>query len=132
MFRKIKFLIISILIITSLNSCVVTTLLIGTAIVAGGAVYYINGNYIIEVSKNIRTIFNATIKTIQTNNSYSLGTQKYSENKANITATIRSEKISITLTNKDNKSTEIKIRVGTLGNEKISANLANQITKNIT
>ena len=132
MFKKIKLIFISLLILTSLNCCIATALLIGTAVVAGGAVYYINGYYIIEIPKNMRTVFNATIKAIQTNNSYSLQTQNYSNQNAYIVATLRSEKISITLTNKDNKTTEIKIRVGTLGNEKISANLANQITKNIT
>ena len=132
MFKKIKLIFISLLILTSLNGCITTALLIGTAVVAGGAVYYINGYYIIEIPKNMRTVFNATIKAIQTNNSYSLQTQDYTDKKAYIVATLRSEKIYITLTNKDNKTTEIKIRVGTLGNEKISANLANQITKNIT
>jgi hypothetical protein len=77
-------------------------------------------------------VFNATIKTIQTNSAYSLQTQSYTDKKAYIVATLGSEKIYITLTNINNKTTEIKIRVGTLGDEKISANLTNQVTKNIT
>lgn len=132
MFRKTKFLLISILILTSLNSCVFTAVVISTALVAGGAVYYINGYYIIEVPKNIRTLFNATIKTVQTNSVYSLQAQSYNKKKAYVVAGLGTEKVYITLTNIDNKTTEIKIRVGTLGDEKTSADLANQITKNIT
>ena len=71
-------------------------------------------------------------KDLQTNNVYSLETQSYTEKKAYVVAGLGSEKIYITLTNIDNKSTEVKIRVGTIGDEKTSANLANQITKNIT
>ncbi|WP_267904799.1 DUF3568 family protein [Allofrancisella guangzhouensis] len=48
----------------------------------GGNVYYINGNYIIEIPKNIRSAYNATIKTFQTNNTYSLKDQTYSKNTA--------------------------------------------------
>ena len=122
----------SLLILTSLNGCILSAVVIGTALVAGGTVYYINGYYIIEIPKDIRTVFNATIKTIQTNNVYSLETQSFTNKKAYVVANLGSKKIYITLTNIDNKTTEVKIRAGTLGDEKTSANLANQITKNIT
>ena len=132
MFRKIKLLCIFLLILTSLNSCILGTLVIGTALVAGGAVYYMNGYYIIEIPKSMRTVFNATIKTIQTNNVYSLETQSYTDKTAYVVTGLGSDKVYITLTNIDNKITEIKIRVGILGDENTSANLANQITKYIT
>ncbi|QLE79331.1 DUF3568 family protein [Francisella sp. Scap27] len=130
--KKLKFLCLALFVTTMLNSCVVTALLIGTAIVAGGAVYYINGYYIIEVPKDIRTVYNATIKAIQTNNDYKLDSQTYSSKKAYVVANLGSEKVYITLSDLDGKSTEIKIRVGTLGDEDKSAKLANLITKNIT
>lgn len=131
MFKKIKFLTLLFIVIT-LNSCILGTVIVGTAVVASGTVYYINGYYIIEIPKTMRKVFNATIKTIQTSNSYSLQTQSYTNKEANITANLNAEKISITLTNINNKTTEIKIRVGIFGDEKKSTDLADKITKNIT
>ena len=132
MYKKIKLIAVTTVICVALNSCVLAAVLIGTAAVAGGTVYYVNGNYIIEVPKNIRSVYNATIKTIQMNNEYGLKNQKYSNQSASITATSGSDDISINLKNIDNRSTEIKIRYGLLGNKDKSTNLANQIAKNIT
>lgn len=132
MIKNLKFICLALIAAIILNSCVVTALLVGGAVIAGGTMYYINGYYIIEVPKDIRTVYNATIKTIQMNNSYSLDSQSYSSKRAYVVANLSSEKIYITLSDLDGKSTEIKIRVGTLGDENKSAKLANLITKNIT
>jgi hypothetical protein len=115
-----------------LNSCVLAAVLIGTAAIAGGAVYYINGNYIIEVPRDMRSVYNATIKTIQSNNQYFLLNQSYSKNSASVSAAHGKQNISIDLSSTSGKSTEIKIRIGALGNENDSIALANQITKNLT
>ncbi|MED7788848.1 DUF3568 family protein [Francisella sp. 19X1-34] len=133
MYKKLRLLVLMILTICCLNSCVLTAILIGTAVVAGGTVYYMNGNYIVEVPKDLRTVYNATIKTIQNNSKYSLKNNSY----ANKTAEVKAfdfksgSDISIDLTSIKNRTTEIKIRYGTLGDEKKSANLVNEITKNI-
>lgn len=58
--------------------------------------------------------------------------QTYNTKSATIKALQKGEKISIDLSNIDSRSTEIKIRIGVLGDEKKSADLANSITKNIT
>lgn len=58
--------------------------------------------------------------------------QAYNTKAAAIKASKRGESISIDLSNVDSRSTEIKIRIDVLGDEKKSANLANSITKNIT
>lgn len=116
----------------TLNSCLLATALIGTAVVAGGAVYYINGNYVIEIPKDIRSVYNSTIKTLQTTSSYSLKDQKYSPKEATIIAMISSEETTITLISSGKLSTEVKIRVGSFGDKKKSENLANLIRKNIT
>ena len=132
MYKKLYLITISIIIAISLNSCVVAAILIGTAVVAGGTVYYINGNYIIEVPRDIRSVYNATIKTIQMDSQNKLISQTYNTKTAAIKALQRGESISIDLSNVDSRSTEIKIRIGVLGDEKKSADLANSITKNIT
>lgn len=132
MYKKIKLLLLSIIIVTSLNSCVLAAVLIGGAIVAGGTVYYINGNYIIEVPKDLRTVYNATIKAIQMDSKYTLISQDFNNNLASVKASQGSDNISIDLSSIKNRSTEIKIRVGTLGDEKRSAELANDISRNIT
>lgn len=132
MCKKIRLLLVSILIAISLNSCILAGVLIGTAAVAGGAVYYINGNYIIEVPKDLRSVYNATIKTIQMDSKNSLLSQTYNDKSAEVTASRVGNKVSIDLSSTGNRTTEIKIRIGTLGDEKASADLANQITKNIT
>ncbi|MED7820372.1 MULTISPECIES: DUF3568 family protein [unclassified Francisella] len=131
MYKKFRLLILSILIISCLNSCVLATILIGTAVVAGGAVYYINGNYIIEIPRDLRTVYNATIKAIQMNNRYSLKNQSYTGKSATVNASEAGTNISIDLTGIKNRTTEIKIRYGALGDENKSANLVNEITKNI-
>lgn len=132
MYKKIKLLFLSIIIVTSLNSCVLAAVLIGGAIVAGGTVYYINGNYIIEVPKDLRTVYNATIKAIQMDSKYRLISQDFNSNSATVKASQGSDNISIDLNSIKNRSTEIKIRVGVLGDEKRSAELANDISRNIT
>ncbi|APC92402.1 MULTISPECIES: DUF3568 family protein [Francisella] len=132
MYKKLFLIIIPIIIAISLNSCVVAAVLIGTAVVAGGTVYYINGNYIIKVPRDIRSVYNATIKTIQMNSQYTLISQTYHTKNATIKASQKGESISVDLSNVDSHSTEIKIRIGALGDEKKSADLANSITKNIT
>ena len=132
MYKKLHLITISIIIAISLNSCAVAAILIGAAVVAGGTVYYINGNYVIEVPRDIRSVYNATIKTIQMDSQNKLISQAYNTKAAAIKASQRGESISIDLSNIDSRSTEIKIRVGVLGDEKKSANLANSITKNIT
>lgn len=131
MYKKFRLLILSILIISCLNSCVLAAILIGTAVVAGGAVYYINGNYIIEIPRDLRTVYNATIKAIQMNNRYSLKNQSYTGKSATVNASEAGTNISIDLTGIKNRTTEIKIRYGSLGDENKSANLVNEITKNI-
>ncbi|ORM38344.1 hypothetical protein A2G94_07835 [Francisella endosymbiont of Ornithodoros moubata] len=65
MYKRLYLITISIIIAISLNSCAVAAILIGATVVAGGTVYYINGNYVIEVPRDIRSVYNATIKTIQ-------------------------------------------------------------------
>jgi len=130
--RKIKLIVLSIFLALFLNSCVLAAVLVGGAIVAGGTVYYINGNYIIEVPKELRTVYNATIKSIQMDRKYSLINQTFDSQSAVVIASQGSDKISINLNSIKNRSTEIKIRVGTLGDEKRSAELANDITRNIT
>ena len=132
MYRRICLIITSIIIVISLNSCVVIAVLIGTAVVAGGTVYYISGNYIIEVPRDIRSVYNATIKTIQMDSQNKLINQTYNTKTAAIKTLQKGESISIDLSNIDSRSTEIKIRIGVLGDEKKSAELANSITKNIT
>lgn len=132
MYNKIKLILLSIVIITSLNSCVLTAVLIGGAIVAGGTVYYINGNYIVEVPKDLRTVYNATIKSIQMDSKYTLISQDFNNDSATVKASQGSDNISINLNSIKNRSTEIKIRVGALGDEKRSAELANDISRNIT
>ncbi|ALB02188.1 membrane protein [Francisella persica ATCC VR-331] len=132
MYKKLYLITISIIIAISLNSCVVAAILIGTAVVAGCTVYYINGNYIIEVPRDIRSVYNATIKTIQMDSQNKLISQTYNTKTAAIKASKGGESISIDLSNVDSRSTEIKIRIGVLGDEKKSADLANSITKNIT
>ncbi|WP_150467852.1 DUF3568 family protein [Francisella sp. SYW-9] len=133
MYKKFRLLILSIFAICCLNSCVLTAILIGTAVVAGGAVYYINGNYIVEVPKDIRAVYNATIKTIQNNSKYSLKKNSYANKSAEVEAFDfkTGSDISIDLTSIKNRTTEIKIRYGALGDEKKSANLVNEITKNL-
>lgn len=132
MYKKIRLILICILLATSLNSCVLAAVLIGGAVIAGGAVYYVKGDYIIEVPRDIRSVYNATIKTIQSNNQYSLTGQSYSNTSAVVTATQGDDKVEIELKTVEKRSTEIKIRIGTLGDEKRSTALANEITKNIT
>lgn len=132
MYKKIRLILVLISISISLNSCVLAAVLIGTAAIAGGAVYYINGNYIIEVPRDMRSVYNATIKTIQSNNQYFLLNQSYSKNSASVSAAHGKQNISIDLSSTSGKSTEIKIRIGALGNENDSIALANQITKNLT
>ncbi|AIT09626.1 membrane protein [Candidatus Francisella endociliophora] len=132
MYKKIRLILLSIFIAISLNSCVVAAILIGTAAVAGGAVYYVNGNYIIEVPKDLRSVYNATIKAIQMDSKYKLLSQSYADNTAEVKASYGGQNISINLSSIKNRSTEIKIRIGTLGDERQSADLANEITKNIT
>ncbi|MBK2259252.1 DUF3568 family protein [Francisella philomiragia] len=132
MFKKAHFIILAVIILISLNSCVATALLIGAAVVAGGAVYYVNGDYIIEVPKDIRSVYNATIKTMQMDKQFSLLSQSYKDKTAEVKASQNGNDVTINLTSLSNRSTEIKIRVGTLGDEKDSINIANAITKNIT
>lgn len=132
MYKKLYLITISIIIAISLNSCAVAAILIGVAVVAGGTVYYINGNYVIEVPRDIRSVYNATIKTIQMDSENKLISQTYNTKAAAIKASQRGKSISIDLSNVDSRSTEIKIRIGVLGDEKKSADLANSITKNIT
>lgn len=84
--QKLYLIILSTIIAISLNSCVVAAVLIGTAVVAGGTVYYINGNYIIEVPKDIRSVYNATIKTIQMDSQNKLISQTYNTKSATIKA----------------------------------------------
>ena len=133
MYKKFRLIILSILTVCCLNSCVLAAVLIGTAVVAGGTVYYINGNYIIEIPRDLRTVYNATIKAIQSNSKYSLKENSYSKISAEIKAfdSKTGSDISIDLTSIKNRTTEIKIRYGVLGDEKKSADLANEITKNI-
>ena len=133
MYKKFRLIILSILTVCCLNSCVLAAVLIGTAVVAGGTVYYINGNYIIEIPRDLRTVYNATIKAIQVNSKYSLKENSYAKKSAEIKAfdSKTGSDISIDLTSIKNRTTEIKIRYGVLGDEKKSADLANEITKNI-
>ncbi|WP_072713418.1 DUF3568 family protein [Francisella uliginis] len=84
MYKKFRLIILSILTVCCLNSCVLAVVLIGTAVVAGGTVYYINGNYIIEIPRDLRTVYNATIKAIQSNSKYSLKENSYSKISAEI------------------------------------------------
>ncbi|QIV95345.1 uncharacterized protein DUF3568 [Allofrancisella inopinata] len=132
MLKKFKPIVLGFIIATALNSCVLAAILVGSAAVAGGTVYYINGNYVIEIPKDVRSVYNATIKTFQTNNLYSLNGQSYSQTTASISGKDSSEEISVTLKDIDKRSTEVKIRFGMLGDKQKSADLANQITKNIT
>ncbi|QWU99248.1 MULTISPECIES: DUF3568 family protein [Francisella] len=132
MFKKARFIILSAIILISLNSCVATAVIIGAAVVAGGAVYYVNGDYIIEVPKDIRSVYNATIKTMQMDKQYSLLSQSYKDKTAEVKASQNGNDVTVKLTSLSTRSTEIKIRVGTLGDEKDSINIANAITKNIT
>ncbi|QIV93858.1 DUF3568 family protein [Allofrancisella frigidaquae] len=132
MLKKFKLIILGFIIATALNSCVLAAILVGSAAIAGGTVYYINGNYIIEIPKDIRSVYNATIKTFQTNSLYSLNGQSYAQTTASINGKDSSEDISVTLKDIDKRSTEVKIRFGMLGDKQKSADLANQITKNIT
>ncbi|KEI35030.1 hypothetical protein FRA_43c11070 [Francisella sp. W12-1067] len=132
MLKKFKLIILGFIITTALNSCVLAAILVGSAAIAGGTVYYINGNYVIEIPKDIRSVYNATIKTFQTNSLYSLNGQSYSQTTASINGKDSSEDISVTLKDIDTRSTEVKIRFGMLGDKQKSADLANQSTKNIT
>lgn len=91
--KKLYLIILSTIIAISLNSCVVAAVLIGTAVVAGGTVYYINGNYIIEVPKDIRSVYNATIKTIQMDSQNKLISQTYNTKSATIKALQKGEKL---------------------------------------
>ncbi|QIW10989.1 DUF3568 family protein [Francisella sp. LA112445] len=133
MYKKLRLLILSIFVILCLNSCVLTAILIGTAVVAGGTVYYMNGNYIVEIPRDLRTVYNATIKAIQSNSKYSLKKNSYADKSAKVEAFDfkTGSNISIDLTSIKNRTTEIKIRYGALGDEKKSANLVNEITKNL-
>ena len=125
MFRKAHFIILSTIILISLNSCVATAVIIGAAVVAGGAVYYVNGDYIIKVPKDIRSVYNATIKTMQMGKQYSLLSQSYKDKTPEVKASYNGNDVTVKLTSLSTRSTEIKIRVGTLGNEKDSINIAN-------
>ncbi|ASG67030.1 membrane protein [Francisella halioticida] len=129
--KTIRLIILSIFTVYCLNSCILTAVLVGSAIVAGGAVYYVKGDYVIEIPRDLRTVYNATIKAIQVNRKYSLKNQTYTGKSAKVEASEAGSDISIELTSIKSRTTEIKIRYGTLGDEKKSANLANEITKNI-
>lgn len=73
------------------------------------------------------------IKAIQSKSEYSLKKNSYAKNTAEVEAYdfTTGSTISIDLTSIKNRTTEIKIRYGALGDEKKSAYLANEITKNI-
>ena len=133
MFKNPRLIILCALTTYCLNSCVLAAVLIGTTVVAGGAVYYVNGNYIIEIPKDLRTVYNATIKAIQSKSEYSLKKNSYAKSAAEAEAYDfkTGSNISIDLTSIKIRTTEIKIRYGALGDEKKSALLANEITKNI-
>ena len=126
--RRIFFL--SFIILFSLNSCV--SAIVATALIsAGGSVYYLSGNYIIEVPRDMRAVYNATLKTIQNSKSYTLESNKYNGKTATIKALYGSHDVSITLTNIKQRSCRVKIRFDMFGDEQKSADLANQIAKNL-
>ena len=115
-----------------LNSCVLTTAtIVGASLITGGTFYYYRGIYIIEVPSDLRTVYNSAIKTIQMNEKYSLKNQSFDHKSAEIEAYESTNQIHVELTKIKDRNTEIKIRYGTIGNEQKSAELANNISKNI-
>ncbi|APC97796.1 DUF3568 family protein [Francisella frigiditurris] len=134
--KKIYLVIFASFIAFSLNSCVTAAILIGgAALAAGGVYYYQNGNYVIEVPNTMRDAYSATIKTFQTNSSfYTLKDKSIGSESATVTAETKNDadKITVTIELLGPKLTSIKIRYGTLGDEKLSAKIADQITGNLT
>lgn len=134
--KKIYLVIFAFFVAFSLNSCVTAAILIGgAALAAGGVYYYQNGNYVIEVPNTMRDAYSATIKTFQTNsNFYTLKDKSIGSESATVTAETKNDadKITVTIELLGPKLTSIKIRYGTLGDEKLSAKIADQITGNLT
>ncbi|MFC4892867.1 DUF3568 family protein [Pseudofrancisella aestuarii] len=133
--KKICLVFFAFLVAFSLNSCITAAILIGgAALAAGGVYYYQDGNYVIEVPNTMRDVYSATIKTFQTNSSfYTLKDKSIGSESATVTAETKndSDKITVTIELLGPKLTSITIRYGILGDEKLSAKIADQISGNL-
>ena len=129
--RKIILVPMLILACLSLNSCL---LLLGAAAVGAGAgtVAYVDGKYTMNMNGNMKEVYNAAVKTVKHNDNFVISEQALSNKKGLIKGSTKINDTSFTIEVEkitDNAS-KVSVRIGTFGDQEVSANLMNEIQKN--
>ncbi|QIV95347.1 uncharacterized protein DUF3568 [Allofrancisella inopinata] len=112
-----------------LNSC---WLLVGAA--GGGvAVAYAEGKYSMNMEGNLKSIYNAAIQAVQSNDDFVLTKKEITPTKANIEGStkVNNTDFYISIEKLTDNASRVTIKFGAFGDRTASATLMDQIQKNV-